>query len=484
MKKQNIGFTLIELIITITILAILWLIAFLNYKDYSRDSRNSVRLNDVSNIKKVLELFYLNSNFYPDPDNTTDVTYSWWLLWKQWTFSDGMITRLDRFSKVPKDPLIDVDYSYSLFNKKTKYQLALMLEGKSTISFFPQTYAYTNENVVAFVTGNYDLYDVTSFTWADCYTISSPSMIINNLPINGELQTSTNYNFVYNDSRLLPKNYEERMDMVNPGFWFNVFSVYNKCDALSLSDINTYIVNLSSAYSQFNAVPLFNEVANKARTLEFIKKSLWYLTSNGITVAKDIVAAIENAFIDTFVGNNNDILVWGHVSDTIWEWEFIGTPVNAGSYIINNNMLEKALTNGDIVTPKLLKPKTNADSTSFVKVVNFNGWAITLYSRYIDDDNYYAVTLSPTGYTVFKKVWWVVINLAPVNSTLLDGSVVQFEVVKNSSNTNWVDIKLIINGNELVNNADNVNTITAIWKELLKLDTAWMVVDDYTLYFN
>ena len=48
MNKQKKAFTLVELIVVITILAILWTIAFISLQWYSRDSRDSVRISDMS----------------------------------------------------------------------------------------------------------------------------------------------------------------------------------------------------------------------------------------------------------------------------------------------------------------------------------------------------------------------------------------------------------------------------------------------------
>jgi len=65
-KKK--GFTLVELIVVITILAILWTIAFISLQWYSENARDTKRVADVNNIKKALEFFVLNSEIYPMPD--------------------------------------------------------------------------------------------------------------------------------------------------------------------------------------------------------------------------------------------------------------------------------------------------------------------------------------------------------------------------------------------------------------------------------
>ena len=48
MKKK--AFTLVELIVVITILAILWTIAFISLSDYSKEARDSKRITDTSNL--------------------------------------------------------------------------------------------------------------------------------------------------------------------------------------------------------------------------------------------------------------------------------------------------------------------------------------------------------------------------------------------------------------------------------------------------
>jgi len=83
-KQQKQAFTLVELIVVITILAILWTIAFISLQWYARDARDSVRISDMKNIEKALELWYLNKWKYTDPTNWVSITYLWWLLWNQW----------------------------------------------------------------------------------------------------------------------------------------------------------------------------------------------------------------------------------------------------------------------------------------------------------------------------------------------------------------------------------------------------------------
>lgn len=58
-KLRTKAFTLVELIIVVTILAILWAISFISMQWYSASSRDSVRVTDITAMKTWLELYHL-----------------------------------------------------------------------------------------------------------------------------------------------------------------------------------------------------------------------------------------------------------------------------------------------------------------------------------------------------------------------------------------------------------------------------------------
>jgi len=128
------AFTLVELIVVITILAILWTIAFISLSWYSKSSRDSVRISDVSNMKTSLELFHLNSGKYPLPDDYGTFTYSWNDLFYQWYFWDNVIGNISRnMSKVPTDPLTEKKYIYSVSNNKNELEILVLLESDDVV---------------------------------------------------------------------------------------------------------------------------------------------------------------------------------------------------------------------------------------------------------------------------------------------------------------------------------------------------------------
>ena len=64
MKKQNTAFTLVELIVVITILAILGTIAFLSLQGYSQDAKNSKVSSDIRTLISVVETAASRNNSF------------------------------------------------------------------------------------------------------------------------------------------------------------------------------------------------------------------------------------------------------------------------------------------------------------------------------------------------------------------------------------------------------------------------------------
>jgi len=127
-KTNKQAFTLVELIVVILILVILWTIAFISLQWYSKDARDSTRLSNMSAIKTSLELFHIDAWKYPDPTEAQPVTFSWWLAWYQWIFGNSTFINVDKLNSIPKDPLTDKEYSYSVLNTKQEFELSWILE--------------------------------------------------------------------------------------------------------------------------------------------------------------------------------------------------------------------------------------------------------------------------------------------------------------------------------------------------------------------
>lgn len=115
------AFTLVELIVVITILAILWTIAFISFEWYGKSARDSVRIWDMWKIYSSLELFHLDAWKYPETTDWYTITYTWSEVWTQGKFWEITFNNVEKLDKIPNDPLNWVEYIYSVTNNRQEY---------------------------------------------------------------------------------------------------------------------------------------------------------------------------------------------------------------------------------------------------------------------------------------------------------------------------------------------------------------------------
>lgn len=138
MKKQQIKwFTLVELIIVITILAILWTMAFVYFNWYSSNARDATRLTDMSNIWKALSLNVIQSWMVPLPDNSIQVKSDWIITWYQWDLWKTT-SQVLKISWNIKDPLTGDNYTYFSNSNLSNWQVVAFLESWNESSDYKQ----------------------------------------------------------------------------------------------------------------------------------------------------------------------------------------------------------------------------------------------------------------------------------------------------------------------------------------------------------
>ncbi len=129
MNKLKIkGFTLVELIIVITILVILATIAFVSFNWYTKTARDSSRITTIKNISKWIDSFFIKTWNVPNVDNQTA---TWVILWETLTYVWNIwenITNLIWMWEIPKDPLTWNNYVYGIDVNKKKYQIWWVIE--------------------------------------------------------------------------------------------------------------------------------------------------------------------------------------------------------------------------------------------------------------------------------------------------------------------------------------------------------------------
>ncbi len=221
--KNKKAFTLVELIVVITILAILWTIAFISLQWYSQDARDSTRVSDLSNIKSSLELFHLDAGKYPTPTSGVNITYSWWLVWTQWTFWNTVFTNVNKINKIPLDPLTVKEYTYSITSGKNEYELWWMIEWEiitmNLWKIWKVNAAWTIE-AIAIVTWHYNWQMTKTLSGTNCWILAIPTIISNDIETSTDIvDIVTNNRLVYNGYYNLPASF--RTSKFKVDWWFN-----------------------------------------------------------------------------------------------------------------------------------------------------------------------------------------------------------------------------------------------------------------------
>lgn len=209
MHKQNSKswFTLVELIVVITILAILGAIAFVSFQWYSKSARDWQRISDITLIEKSLEFFRINSWKFPEPVNWYNVTFSWELVWTQWVFWEINLSNVRWLNKLPVDPLTSNYYVYSLLNTKNEYSLWSIIEWSKplSINIIPNTYA-ASSNFRLYVKWNYNWIVARINKWDIVYVLAVPSIIASTWSTLEYI--IQNNKLAFNDFNNLPFNYD------------------------------------------------------------------------------------------------------------------------------------------------------------------------------------------------------------------------------------------------------------------------------------
>lgn len=102
--KSRSGFTIVELLIVIVVIAILAAITIVAYNGIQARARDAQRQTDIATIKKALELYYVANNRYPAGSGSTSINSSWS------TTADASWANLQTalqsyISPLPKDPI-------------------------------------------------------------------------------------------------------------------------------------------------------------------------------------------------------------------------------------------------------------------------------------------------------------------------------------------------------------------------------------------
>ncbi|MDD2871708.1 MAG: fibrinogen-like YCDxxxxGGGW domain-containing protein [Candidatus Gracilibacteria bacterium] len=238
-RKNELAFTLVELIVVIAILAILGTIAFMSLQGYSRDARDSVRVSDMSRIKTSLELFNIESGKYPDPTEAQPITYSGGLAWYQGIFGNSTFVNVSKLDKIPLDPITEKQYSYSVLNTKQEYELGGIMEGEEISMIEISETNASQKTAKAKISGNYNGLSLRVNTNSISYVLAIPSITTS---IDLSQETNRNLETIIPAKELVLTNYR------------NLPSNYNNSNYTSNQETTNTDFQITSGNSLTNAI--------------------------------------------------------------------------------------------------------------------------------------------------------------------------------------------------------------------------------------
>jgi len=289
--KNKKGFTLVELIVVISILAILGTVWFIMLWSYNKDARDAKRLADLNNLEKAMDLYFINNWNYPDPSWYSLVTYSWAEVWKQWTIWDDTISSLWNINAKPVDPLTQTEYSYSLLNTWDKYELWALLEWNLVYSsILPNTYAAVIKNWSALIKWNFNKTIVEVSTWGLTYALAVPTIIASDLSNSDLMSIISNKALAYNWYSNIPASYSSKG--YKSKWWFD-FNWTNPNNVLlfnwNISDLNKWWVVLKAFSDKLKAAYSWTTISNK-----WIYKQILAVDTNNVAQIGNVISPIIN----------------------------------------------------------------------------------------------------------------------------------------------------------------------------------------------
>ena len=146
-NKNKQAFTLVEMIVVITILAILGTLVVVAYAWFASESRDTTRLAEIKNIEKLLEVKTSLSKALPMPDNKVDITLNWKVVRYQWYAWTGVFKDI-WFFDWGIDPKDETYYTYTINADLSKFQLMWFFEGSDIIVFDDLFLRITNASLI------------------------------------------------------------------------------------------------------------------------------------------------------------------------------------------------------------------------------------------------------------------------------------------------------------------------------------------------
>lgn len=126
-NRKRFGFTLIEVLVAVTIVAVLTAIGMVSYASANRSSRDAKRKSDLEQIRAALEMYRADCGFYPEAITPGSPLTSSCL--------GSTVTYMQQVPQDPK-PSSGCEYGYSRVDENN-YTITVCFEKEGNISFGP-----------------------------------------------------------------------------------------------------------------------------------------------------------------------------------------------------------------------------------------------------------------------------------------------------------------------------------------------------------
>ena len=152
--KTKIAFTLVELIVVVTIIAILSTIWFISFSWYLAGTRDTNRTWQLKALSDALEIYRIKDSL-PLPDAKVDVRANWKIMAYQWYIGKNVLS-LIQYTESWLDPKDKKYFTYYLTRNRKVFQLMALLEEPSNDNlslWINKTYASDYSNRYIYVKG-------------------------------------------------------------------------------------------------------------------------------------------------------------------------------------------------------------------------------------------------------------------------------------------------------------------------------------------
>ena len=350
-EKKLDAFTLVELIITIVILAILSTMAYVGYLWFAKNTRDVTRVANIDMMQTAIDLYELKEGSYPSPTNPLEIVYSWALLWTQWSFWDDLFRKIRTINEKPIDILTSSDYSYSLLNSKRHYQLSTVIEWDTqiAISILSKTNALTQRIARDYSIWTYNWIAIKAYSWSTLYILALPTITVNNLSSLNIVEIVKEKRLSYKWYNNLPESYSWTILKVDWGFDYDpsILVLYSwTVDNLLYSENEqvNLLKNLQDAYSWTilesnpNLASIINLNIDTNVASKEVREAAYEFVENVLEIEQTITLTswdnwltydISNALLDNNTRSITQDLIWNIWLATkkwvnvFWEWVWL-----------------------------------------------------------------------------------------------------------------------------------------------------------------